>query len=164
MATDTRDPGRPPPTPAGSPPTPSPGRGVGWGGAAPEGLALDADALGQATEEGRRALLDHMLHPQAPLDVLQQAAQETQEVLRRADGAGHRLCREMGSARCQRGRGVGRGGGKGGRGGGTAHPLALRQAARGWPGGHRSPGQRWPPAAPPPGGGTPLAVAARRSP
>ena len=98
-ATDTSDtatPGADPPPPLGPPPRPA--RGWGWGDA-PEGLALDADALGQAAEEGGRALLDHVLHPQAPLDVLQQAAQEAQNVLGRADGAGHRLCGETGSAR-----------------------------------------------------------------
>lgn len=120
MATDK---GAHPTSPPGPLPRPAPAA------AAPEGLALDADALGQAAEEGGRALLDHMLHPQAPLDVLQQAAQEAQEVLGRADGAGHRLCGETGSARRRvgvagrgaQGRGrVGRGGAGGGAGEGGA--------------------------------------------
>lgn len=120
MATDTGDmrPRAPTPHPRRDPPRPA--RGWGWGGA-PEGLALDAHALGQAAEEGGRALLDHVLHPQAPLDVLQQAAQEAQEVLGRADGAGHRLCGETGSARHQAG-----GGGGGGAGARRGARLTLQ--------------------------------------
>lgn len=66
--------------------------------AAPEGLALDAHTLGQAAQEGRWTLLHHMLHPQPPLDILQQPPQEAQKVLRSADGAWHRLCRDNESA------------------------------------------------------------------
>lgn len=123
MATDK---GAHPTSPPG--PLPRPAHAA----AAPEGLALDADALGQAAEEGGRALLDHMLHPQAPLDVLQQAAQEAQEVLGRADGAGHRLCGETGSARRRAG-GAGQGAqGRGGerRGGGGARGKGARGGAR----------------------------------
>lgn len=124
---------------------------------APEGLALDAHALSQAAQEGRRALLYHMLHAQPPLDVLQQPPQEAQEVLGSADGAWHGLCRETESA------GTGRKACEGG-GWGTAHPAAPRPAAQGSPGARLSPEPRWPPAAPPPGAGTRPAAAARLSP
>lgn len=89
-------------------------------GATPEGLALDAHALRQAAEEGRRALLHHVLHPQPPLDVLQQPPQEAQEVLGCADGAGYGLCGSTASATAGAGRAAGQGAGQGA--GGTREP------------------------------------------
>lgn len=65
----------------------------------PEGLPLDADLLKDVLQEGRGALLDHVMDAQPGLQVLQEAFEESHEVLCCPDIARHGLCVRGGPVR-----------------------------------------------------------------